>query len=94
METKTLSYRVIIEPDTYPDTGKRCFSVFCPTLGLADYGDTIEEALKNINSLIKFHLKSLLKEGKRIPTEDLAKGIIATTRVALTPPKGVKLALG
>ena len=48
METKTLNYRIIIEPDIYPDTKKQCFNAYCPTLGLADYGKTVEDALKNI----------------------------------------------
>lgn len=48
METKVLNYRIIIEPDRYPDTGERCYTAYCPTLGVADYGDTIEEVLESL----------------------------------------------
>ncbi|PJE69087.1 hypothetical protein COU96_01585 [Candidatus Shapirobacteria bacterium CG10_big_fil_rev_8_21_14_0_10_38_14] len=57
MRTKVLNYRVIVKPDKRMGTEKPCFSAFCPTLGIADDGDTFEEALVNIQNLIKFHLQ-------------------------------------
>jgi len=47
METKVLNYRVIIEPEHYPDGGK-VYNAYCPTLGVADYGDSVEEVLGSI----------------------------------------------
>jgi len=47
METKVLNYRVIIEPECYPDGGK-VYNAHCPTLGIADYGDSVEEVLESI----------------------------------------------
>lgn len=48
MQTKVLNYRIIIEPDQETGTNKPGFTAYCPTLGIADDGDTVEEALKNI----------------------------------------------
>ena len=50
-----LDYRVIIKPDERVGSGKSCYVAYCPTLGVADDGDTVEEALKNIKSTIEFH---------------------------------------
>ena len=47
MEKQVLNYRIIIEPDKQTGTGKPGFTAYCPTLGVADDGDTIEEALQN-----------------------------------------------
>lgn len=84
MENTVRNYRIIIKPDKYPDTRKLCFTAICSTLGLADYGDTIEETLKNISTLIKFHIESLAKEDKEIPTDEPDKEIITTTQVSLS----------
>ena len=62
METKVLNYRIIVEPDKYPDTDKRCYTAYSPTLGVADYGDTIEEALENIQKGITLYIEALAEE--------------------------------
>ena len=86
---KILNYLIIIEPDERTGTDEPCFSVYCPILGLAGSGDTIEEAMANMTELIKFHLESLSKEGEPIPIEKPEKGIIGTLQVPL--PKLAKL---
>lgn len=70
MNTKILNYRVIIEPDRETGTDKPGFTAYCPTLGIADDGDTVDEALENIKAMIEFHLNSLKEEGKDIPKPD------------------------
>ena len=52
MQTKVLNYRVIVEPETYPN-GDKVYNAYCPTLGVADYGDTIEEALASLKDGIE-----------------------------------------
>lgn len=80
METKVLNYRIIIEPDTRIGTNERGYSVYCPTLGLADGGDTIEEAIENIKKLIAFHIKCLVKEKQSVPV-DSEEEMMLTTKV-------------
>lgn len=52
MEKKVLNFRVIIEKEKYPD-GTPVYTAFCPTLGVADYGETVEEVLRSIKDGIK-----------------------------------------
>jgi len=80
---KVLNYLIVIEPDIRLGTNKPCFSVFCPVLGLADSGDTIEEAVSNMEKLIRFHLNCLAKEGELIPIERPEKGLISTVQVSV-----------
>lgn len=87
METRLLNYRIIIEPDTYPDTGKRCYSAYCPTLGLADYGDSVEEALSRIKKLIKFHIESLIADNQPVPAPDQEEEFISVAKVKVEIPK-------
>jgi len=58
METKVLNYRIIIEPDTRTGSNKSCYSGYCPTLGIADSGDTVEEAIANIKHGIEVWVES------------------------------------
>ena len=79
MKTKILDFPVIIEPDTEVGTGKAGFSAYCPTMGVADDGATIEDALKNIQATIKFHLECLAEEGEAVPLGH--KGIFTSVQV-------------
>lgn len=62
MKSKIVNYLIVIEPDKRTSTGNACYSVYCPILGLADSGDTIEEAIFNMKQLITFHLECLKEE--------------------------------
>jgi predicted RNA binding protein YcfA (HicA-like mRNA interferase family) len=72
MQKQVLNYRIIIEPEKQGT--RTVYNAYCDTLGLADYGDSIEEALKNIKSLIKFHIERLLEDG--LEAKDLVKALL------------------
>lgn len=81
MQKQVLNYRIIIEPEKM---GKKVvYNAYCDTLGLADYGDSVEEAMKNIKSLIKFHIECLLEDGLEVPRENTEKELIASTKVSI-----------
>lgn len=91
MEAKVLNYRIIIEPDKYPDTGKRCYTAYSPTLGVTDYGDTIEEALESIRKGIALYIETLVEDGEEVPADKLGEELITSTRISV--PKGAKIAI-
>lgn len=81
MQTRALNYRIIVEPEKQ---GKKIvYNAYCPTLGLADYGDSIDQAIKNIKGLIKFHVESLLEERLDVPQENASEEIITSTTVSI-----------
>lgn len=79
METKVLNYRVIIEPEKMGK--KTVYNAYCPTLGVADYGDTIEEVLASIKYGIELAIECLVDEGKEVPADNVAEQVIATAKV-------------
>ena len=81
MQTHILNYRIIVEPDTETGTERKGYTATCPTLGIAADGDTIEEALGNIKSLVQFHLKCLKEEGEEIPEPDRVEGLVTNLQV-------------
>lgn len=81
MDTKVLNYRIIIEPDRETGTNKAGFTAYCPTLGVADDGDTIEEALQNIQGAIQAYVDSLIADKKPIPTDKTERDIVTSTQI-------------
>ncbi len=81
MQTKILNYRIIIEPDQYTGTNKPCYTAYCPTLGVADGGDTIEKAIKNVQGAIEAYVESLVEDKLPVPVDNLDGDIVTSTKV-------------
>lgn len=64
MQRNVLDYRVVIEKEDMD--GKTVYNAFCPTLGLSDYGNSIDQAIDRIRKLMKFHIESLAEFGQDI----------------------------
>ena len=82
-EKKYVEYRIVITPDTRTGSEERCFTAFVPVLGIATAGDSVEEALENIQRMIAFHLGCLRKERQSLPVERPTADFITTARVAV-----------
>lgn len=81
MEKSVLNYRVIIEPEKMGR--KTVYNASCPTLGVSDWGNSVEEALAHIKEGVECHLESLVKHKKPFPEEDSSEFMIATTKISL-----------
>lgn len=90
MEKKVLNYRIIIEPEKY-ENGSTVFVAYCPTLGISDYGDSIEGVLKSIKDGIELAIENLAKEKQEVPVDRPEEQIITTTKVTI--PSGLKINL-
>lgn len=84
-----MNYRIIIEPEIDAKTGKKVYTAFCPKLGVADWGKTVEKALAHIKEGIECHLESLVKHENPIPREDVSEFMVATTEVSL--PRNLRI---
>ncbi|QQS39267.1 type II toxin-antitoxin system HicB family antitoxin [Candidatus Woesebacteria bacterium] len=82
MQKSVLNYRVIIEPEKYPD-GNKVYNAYCPTLGIADYGDSIEEVMQSIKDGIELAIETLGKEGKEIPIDNVEEQIVTSAKVKI-----------
>ena len=85
MQKIVLNYRVIVEPDTRTGTSEKCYTAYFPTLGIADDGDTIDEALGNMKEGIRCYIEALIKENKEVPNPDnLKEGVVSGVSVNLS----------
>lgn len=80
MDTKVLDYRIIIEPEKYKD-GSVVYVAHCPTLGISDYGDSIEDVMASIKDGIRLAVDSLASEKLEVPIDEVQDQIITTARI-------------
>jgi predicted RNase H-like HicB family nuclease len=79
METKILNYKIVIEKE------KNSYVAFCPSLGLTDYGKSIDQVLNRIKSLIKFHIQSLSELNYPVPVEKETTTLITSVEIPISP---------
>lgn len=80
MEKKIFNYRVIIEPEKMGR--KTVYNAYCPSLGIADYGDSIEKALDSMRDGIELAIQSLKEEGKEVPKDNIEEQFITAVRIS------------
>jgi predicted RNase H-like HicB family nuclease len=91
VKRNVLNYRVIIEKEYY-DNGAPVYSASCPTLGVFDYGDTIEDTLSSIKDGIEGTIEFLTKQGREIPTDQPEESLVTFTKITV-PAESARLAV-
>ncbi len=90
MKTQVLNYRIIVEKEKYED-GSLVYVAYCPSLGISDYGDTVEDVLESIKDGIELAIETLAKEGQEIPVDHVEEQLITSAKIVV--PSGVKISL-
>ena len=91
MQKKILNYRVIIEP--HKQKGKKqVYLAECPTLGVYDWGNSVDEVLSSMKKGITIHIKNMIKTNEEVPTDNIQEEILTTAQVEV-PRKGLRFAV-
>ena len=80
---KTYIFKAVVEPDDDR------WSAYCPALvtqGASTWGDTREEALKNLEDVVRMVLESLVEHGEPLP-----QGPVGEVRIFEEPPIAVTI---
>ena len=84
MKAKILRYNTIIRKEGMD------FVAYVPTLGISDFGKTLEQAQLNVKKAIQCHIEGLAKTGFEVPVPDGADYFIGQANVSA--PKDLKFA--
>lgn len=84
MKTTVLRYQVIIRKE-----GKN-YIADVPSLGISDFGESLEKAKKNVHSAIECHIEGLIKTNTEVPQPDTDDYFISVSEVNV--PLSVRLA--
>ena len=90
MKTQIFNYRIIVEKEKYED-GSNVYVAYCPSLGISDYADTIEDVLASIKDGIELAIEVLAKEGQEIPVDNVEEQLITSAKITI--PSGIKVSL-
>jgi predicted RNase H-like HicB family nuclease len=78
---KNYAFKVVVEDDEYED-GRPAFQAYCPALefvGASTSGDTREEAVKDIQGVLRLIVDELTEEGNEIPPDALSPDAVVVT---------------
>jgi predicted RNase H-like HicB family nuclease len=67
---KTYNFKVVLEPDEDFDGNASGWHAYCPALerlGGSTWGETREEALKNIGEVVHMIVEEFVEEGRPLP---------------------------
>ena len=85
---KTYNFKVVLEPDEDFDGNPSGWHAYCPALerqGASTWGATEDEALANINEVVRLVVASLLEHRDHIPEEPADQVVVTLEpRVAVT----------
>lgn len=84
METKALNYRIVIEKEK--QNKGYLYVAYAPSLGISDFGKTIEDATSNIEKAIKLYLGTLLDLKKPIPAADSEEYFVTSKKIEVSIP--------
>lgn len=84
MKTTVLSYTVIIRKE-----GKD-FVAYVPTLGISDFGASVDVAKKNVQAAIAYHVEGLLKTDTAVPPPD--ENDFYLSQATIPAPPGIRFA--
>lgn len=84
METKALNYRVIVEKER----SKKGFVyvAYAPTLGISDFGKTVEQAVDNIEKAIKLYIETMVELKKPVSRPDEEEYFVTTRKIEVAVP--------
>jgi predicted RNase H-like HicB family nuclease len=68
----TYNFKIVVQPDEDFDGHPSGWHAYCPVLerqGASTWAETEDEAIKNINELVRMVVGSMREHGQRIPEE-------------------------
>ena len=73
----------MIEYDARTGTDEGAYTAYVPVLGLAADGDTIDEALKNVEGSVAAYVQSMREDNLEIPADAKEQFLVATAQVVV-----------
>ncbi len=86
METAILNYRIIIEKEQQKKG--YVYVAHVPSLGISDFGKTVDQASSNVKKAIQLYIESLIELKKLIPAPDSEDYFVTSKKIEVHLPAG------
>ncbi len=77
MKTTVLRYNVIINKED------KYYVAYVPTLGISDFGKSVDQAKTNVQEAIECHIEGLIKTNSDVPAPDSKDYYVSQTEVTI-----------
>ncbi len=84
METTILNYRIIIEKEE--QNKGFLYVAYVPSLGVSDFGKTVDEAASNVKKAIQLYVETLIELNKPIPAPDSDDYFVTSKKIEVSLP--------
>ncbi len=86
MKTKVLNYRILVEKER--KAKKVVYVAYAPSLGISDFGSTVDQAVSNMEKAMKLYIETLLELHQPVPEPDLEDFFVTTGKIELAKSIG------
>ena len=80
MNTKLLNYRIIVETEE-KQKGQKVYVAYAPTLGISDFGKSVEDAVSHMEEAIKLYIETLIEENQEVPSPDTDDYFVTSRKI-------------
>lgn len=84
MKTIVANYRIVVEKER--QDSKDVYVAYAPSLGLSDFGTSVDRAIANIEQAITLYLETLVELGEPVPKADTDDYYITTRKITFEAP--------
>lgn len=81
MKTQVLNYRILVEKEKH---GKKVVYVaIAPSLGISDFGATIDQAVSNLEKAMKLYIETLIDLKQPVPAPDTEDYFVTSRKISV-----------
>ncbi len=82
MKTKLLNYRIIVEKEK-TSKGGVIYVAYAPSLGISDFGESVELAVSHMEDAIKLYVETLLEQKQAVPEPDTDDYFVTSRKIEI-----------
>jgi len=81
MKIQVLNYRILVEKEK---EGKKIeYVAYAPSLGISDFGKTIDQAVSNLEKAMKLYIDTLVELNQPVPAPDADDYFVTSRKISV-----------
>lgn len=81
MKTQVLNYHILVEKEKQDK--KTVYVSFAPTLGISDFGKTIDQAVSNLEKAMRLYIETLIELKQPVPAPDTEDYFVTSRKISV-----------
>lgn len=81
MKSQVLNYRILVEKEKQDK--KVVYVAYVPSLGISDFGKTIDQAVSHLEKAMKLYINTLIEINQPVPTPDTDDYFVTSRKISI-----------